>query len=459
MIQIAIIDDEKVLVNSLEIAFKDKYDVKCFYNGKDFIVSMEEISPDVVLLDIRLPDYNGIDILKTIKEQFTNTNVIMITAHGEINIAIEAMKSGAFDFINKPFDLNEMLITVEKAINDIKLKNEINHLRAKNIYNSAFSIIGESKKIKELTEMIKKISKIADCNILIRGESGTGKELVAKEIHKLGAGEDKPFIDINCSAFPEHLLESELFGYEKGAFTDAKNKKRGLIELADGGTLFLDEIGEMPVNLQAKLLRFIETRKFRRLGGNKEIEVKLKLISATNKNLEESIKNKSFRQDLFYRLNVLEIVVPPLRERDNDILILSNYFVDYFSKKFGRKSVKLDEKTVNLFKEYHWPGNVRELKNLIERLVIMSSSDVITSEQLPVEISKKTFNPVHSPINLENQDFNLDMYLEKIEYQLIRQALIKTKGVKTEAAELLGISRHSLKRRLLRLKQHYEDFL
>ncbi len=457
MAQIAIIDDEKVLVNSLEIAFKDKFDVRCFYNGKDFIASIGEIAPDVILLDIRLPDYNGIDILKKIKKSLPDTNVIMITAHGDINTAIESMKNGAFDFINKPFDLNEMIISVNKAIDDLKLKNEISHLRSKAVYDTGTSIIGESKAIKDLLENIRKISVIEDCNILIRGESGTGKELVAKEIHKLQSPDNKPFIDINCSAFPENLLESELFGYEKGAFTDAKNKKTGLIELADGGTLFLDEIGEMPVNLQAKLLRFIETRKFRRLGGSKEINVKLKLISATNKNLEESIKNKTFRQDLFYRLNVLLIHVPPLRERGNDILLLANYFLDDFAKKFGRKPLKFDEKSIQLLQEYHWPGNVRELKNLIERIVIMHSGSIITPNQLPSEISKKNFNPIQNKIDFEPDNFNLDRYLEKIEYEMIRQALIDSKGVKTEAAKLLGISRHSLKRKISRLQQNYEN--
>ena len=457
MALIAIVDDEKILVNSLEIAFKDKYEVKCYYNGSDFISSLIDIIPDIVLLDIRLPDFNGIDILKKIKETSSNTNVIMITAHGEINTAIESMKSGAFDFINKPFDLDEMMISVEKAIDDLKLKNEIQHLRQKNVYNTDSSIIGESNKIKELLETIKRVSVIEDCNILIRGESGTGKELVAKEIHRSNIEKDKPFIDINCSAFPEHLLESELFGYEKGAFTDAKSKKSGLIELADNGTLFLDEIGEMPVSLQAKLLRFIETRKFRRLGGNKEISVKLKLISATNKNLEESINNKTFRQDLFYRLNVLYINVPPLRERENDILLLATYFIKDFSKKFGREPLIFDDKSAKLLQDYYWPGNVRELKNLIERLVIMSPKNIITTEQLPVEISNKSFIPPNTEIHLEQNNFNLDSHLEKIEYELIKQALIKTKGVKTEAAKLLGISRHALKRKISRLQQNYEN--
>lgn len=452
MAYIAIVDDEKILVNSLSIAFKDEGHHVCeFYNGIDFLQSLDTNIPEIVLLDLRLPDVSGLEILEKLKKRNIGLKCIMITAHGDINSAIKAMKAGAYDFVNKPFELDEIMMLVDKASNDIRVKDEIAHLRERNFNSSGTCIIGESQSVKEMINSIQKIGIIEDCTVLVRGESGTGKELVAKAIHGVedNAG---PFIEINCSAFSEHLLESELFGHEKGAFTDAKSRKTGLIELADNGTLFLDEIGELSPNLQAKLLRFLEMRKFRRVGGNNEIKVKLKIVAATNRDLEASIRDKSFRKDLFYRLNVVPINVPLLKERGSDVLILAEYFIDMFAVKFSKEKLILSSQVQNIFVSYAWPGNVRELKNLIERLVIMSSSHKVNLENLPIEMSLSP-GVLNNNYDIDEEtELDLDSYLANIEYELIQDAIIKAKGIKFEAAKLLGISRHSLKRRLQRLE-------
>jgi two-component system response regulator AtoC len=378
----------------------------------------------------------------------------MITAHGDIDTAIKAMKSGAYDFINKPFELDEMILLVQKANNEIKLSGEVEHLRERLFIGSQdHNIIGSSPAISKVVNLIEKVSAIEDSTILIRGESGTGKELVAKAVHNLSSDKTEPFIDINCSAFPEHLLESELFGHEKGAFTDAKSRKLGLIELADEGTLFLDEVGEFPLNLQAKLLRFLETRSFRRIGGASEIKVKVRIVAATNRNLEDMVKSGDFREDLYYRLNVIPIDVPALRDRESDMIMLAEYFTEFFAQKFGRDKLILSNQVKLIFQKYEWPGNVRELKNMIERLAIMSVSHVINPEDLPSQMLSGQVAFDKEPKAVFTKDMNLDDYLAKVEYELIQDAIVKAKGVKSEAADLLGISRHSLKRRLARLEQ------
>ncbi|WP_022850723.1 sigma-54-dependent transcriptional regulator [Limisalsivibrio acetivorans] len=453
MPHIAIVDDEKVLVNSLSIALTDEgYSVQSYHNGTDFLSALPGISPDIVLLDLRLPDMSGLEILDRLDT--STMQVIMITAHGDMDSAINAMKSGAYDFINKPFELDEIILLAEKAYQEMRLTSEVEHLRRRNV-EGLHQIVGESTPVAELLSQLERLGNIPECTVLVRGESGTGKELVAKAVHTLGGGEETPFIDINCSAFPEHLLESELFGHEKGAFTDAKEKKVGLIEMADGGTLFLDEIGEFPLPLQAKLLRFLESKTFRRVGGNREINVSVRIVAATNRDLERSIREGEFREDLYYRLNVIPVFVPPLREREGDVLLLAEHFLQEYAKRFGRERLILSGGVKNIFSNYAWPGNVRELKNLIERLVIMSANHVIDVGQLPPEMQKSAVSEpsVKRPFSA---DMNLDVYLAKIEYELIQDAIIKAKGVKSEAAKLLGISRHSLKRRLQRLGQEDE---
>ncbi|WP_303701579.1 sigma-54 dependent transcriptional regulator [Flexistipes sinusarabici] len=456
MANIMIVDDEVVLVNSLKFALEDdEHKVVTFYNGDSAMHYLINHEPDLILLDLRLPDMHGLDILRQIKGMNSNLPTIVITAHGDITSAINAMKLGAFDFILKPFELEEITMLVDKSQTEAKLYNEVELLRSKRFQQE--TIVGESKEIFEVKEKIKKVASIDECTVLIRGESGTGKELVAKAIHNESPKRKKmSFIDIDCSALPEQLLESELFGYEKGAFTDAKHKKVGLLELADKGTLFLDEIGDMPLNLQTKILKFLESRSFRRIGGEKEIAVDVRVIAATNTNLEKSIKEKIFREDLYYRLNVVPISVPPLRQRGADIGILSEHFLNYFIKKFAKSNINFSKQAEKALLEYHWPGNVRELKNLIERLVILSSGSLIELKDLPDEIKMAGNIKSSNTKILSDHGKSLDDMLLNVEYELIRDALIKAKGVKSVAADMLGISRHSLKRRLQKFDEKTE---
>lgn len=443
MLTIYILDDEKILANSLKLAFEDAgFNAKSFYLAEDFLKAAALSEPDIALIDLKLPDMNGIDVLKAVKELNRDIEVIMITAHGDINTAITAIKSGAYDFINKPFELDEMLHLISKCVAEKKSKQEIEHLRNKAYKTTGIGkLIGNSPKIKELLKTIKIVAE-HDSTVLITGESGSGKELVAKALHNESLRKNEKFIDINCSSMPEHLLETELFGYEKGAFTDAKHRKTGLIELADKGTLFLDEIGDMPLALQPKLLRFLENKTFRRIGGKEEIKVDVRIVAATNKNLKQLVEEGKFRSDFYYRLNIIPIEVPPLRHRIQDIPYLCEYFLDTYSKKFG-KSLKFDKEVIDIFIHYKWPGNVRELKNIIERLALLATDECITKDMLPSEMIES------KQVEVGSLDFKLLNY----EKQLIEKALEESGGIKQKAAEILGISRHSLKRRIAKINE------
>lgn len=453
MIEIAIIDDEKILVNSFRLSLEHwGYKVSTFLEAAPFLEYIKSNQPDVVFLDIQLPDINGMDVLKEITSTIHSMPTIMITAHGNMKSAIEAMKLGAFDYINKPFDLDEISLLIKKALEEVKLVREVEHHRERAYKGTSLNnIIGSSQILEELIESAKRVASIPDTTVMLRGESGTGKDLFAKAIHNLSNRSEKQFIEINCASFPENLLESELFGYEKGAFTDAKQRKIGLIELADEGTLFLDEVAELPPYLQAKLLKFIETRSFRRIGGTAEITVNVRIISATNRDLEQAIENKEFRNDLFYRLNVFPLTVPPLRERGRDIIELTNFYVRFFAKKFGKEDISLTDETIKAFMNYQWPGNVRELKNLCERLVIMVPENIIQYEQIPAEMRKRINDPKQlSKIN-KLGDMPLGKIMDQVETDLIQEALLQALGKKQKASEILQINRHSLLRRMKRL--------
>ncbi|KAA0258144.1 sigma-54-dependent Fis family transcriptional regulator [Deferribacter autotrophicus] len=454
MKSIAIVDDEKLLVNTLKDLFEDEgYIVHTFERGKDFLSRVDDLDIDILLLDLKLPDCFGIDLLKYIKTQNIDIVTIVITAHGDVSSAINAIKLGAYDFVSKPFDLDEMLMLINRAIDEQKLKNEVSVLRER-IYGHPddVRIIGESEPILKLLDEIENVAK-TDSSVLIYGESGTGKELVAQYIHKKSKRGKESFIDINCATIAENLLEVELFGYEKGAFTDAKMKKIGLIELCDGGTLFLDEIAEMPISLQPKLLRFLENKKFRRVGGNNDIQVDVRIVAATNRNLSQLVEEGVFRKDLYFRLNVFPIYVPPLRERGNDIILLAEHFLNYYSKKFGKKVYNFTKAVKQSFLDYHWPGNVRELKNLIERLVILTKKEVIDIEDLPGDIfSVKSEKRIKERIKSDNT-LDLDTKVLLFEKELILDALIKAKGNKSEAAKLLGISRYALLRKIKKYEE------
>ncbi|ACN17638.1 Response regulator [Desulforapulum autotrophicum HRM2] len=464
MAEIAIVDDEKVLVNSLRIGLTKKgYRVYPFYDANGFLSYLGANEPDLILLDLRLPDMNGLEVLRQIRLMNRQIPTVMITAHGDVQSAVQAMKTGAFDYLNKPFDMEELELIIKKVLGEAQLVKEVEHHRQRS-YKAVIleNIIGDSPPMLELYKTVKKLSHVKTTTVLIRGESGTGKDLLAKAIHNLNPRSGRPFIEINCASLPEHLLESELFGHEKGAFTDAKNRKTGLVEIANNGTLFLDEIGELSILLQAKLLKFIETKTFRRVGGTSEVSVNVFIITATNRNLEQAIREQTFRQDLFYRLNVVPLFSPPLRDRKEDILKITDYYLDHYCRKFGKDLLSMALDAQHIFLNYDWPGNVRELKNLIERLVILSDGATITGRHLPdgmiqpIAASEREnrFDPMH----VFKQDFSrgeqipMDEILTAVEKKMIVNALEKADNVKTRAAKALGISRYSLLRRISRLK-------
>ena len=453
MAEIALVDDERVLVDSLAIELTERgHAVRSFYTAGTFLDYIRNSEPDVILLDLQLPDLNGLEVLHRVKQVHTRIPVIIITAHGNVDTAIQAMKGGAFDYINKPFDLDEMDILIDKAINEIKLVREVEHHRRRAAEEISLDhFIGSSPPVRKLLGTVRKLSRVDNTTVLLRGESGTGKGLLAKAVHNLSARADHPFMEVNCAAIPETLLESELFGYEKGAFTDAKTRKTGLVELADQGTLFLDEVGDLVPPLQAKMLRFLESRSFRRIGGANEIKVDVLIISATNQDLERAVADGTFREDLYYRLNVVPLNVPPLRDRGDDIMALAEHYLAHFSRKFRKPLVRMNEESRQAFLVYHWPGNVRELKNLIERLVILSADNLITYDDLPTVMKQAMAQWQAGAQHRDGGDNGLEAKLAAYERQLISQALTESNGVKSEAARLLGINRYALLRKINRL--------
>jgi two-component system response regulator AtoC len=453
MAEIAIVDDEKVLVNSLKVGLRKKgHNVHPFYEARTFIEFIRFNEPDVVFLDLKLPDLDGLDVLHEINRAGKQGSTIIITAHGDIRSAVRCMQAGAYDFISKPFELEQIEILIEKVLSGRRLIKEIEHHRQRahdRIHLG--SIIGQSPPIRELKATIAKLQTIDNTTILIRGESGTGKDLVAKAIHNLSSRADAQFIEVNCAALPENLMECELFGYEKGAFTDARQRKTGLVEIAHGGTLFLDEIAELSLSLQAKLLKFIETKTFRRIGGTSEIVVDLMVVTSTNRNIEQAVANRNFRQDLYYRLNVVPIQVPPLRDRDDDVLAITDYYLDAFCHQFVKPLITLSDEVKETFLKYSWPGNVRELRNLIERLVILSSESYIDVEQLPQQMHAPEAARYAAKGKYDLDQHNLEEILSSFEKEVIHGALQKANGVKSDAARILGISRYALMRRLKRI--------
>ncbi len=447
--KILVIDDEKLVRWSLEQNLSgDGYSVITADKGLDGLSLYKDEMPDITLLDIHLPDVSGITVLEGIKEINSQALVVMITAFGDIQTAVKTIKLGAYDFVEKPFNLEKLKILVEKALETASLRREVSQFREGLTASYGYdSIIGESPEIKKTFSLIGKIAKSDATTVFINGESGTGKDLVAKVIHYQSSRNGNPFMEINCTALPDTLVESELFGYEKGAFTDAKATKKGLFELADGGTVFLDEIGDMPSATQAKLLKIIENKSFKRIGGIKDIVVDVRIIAATNKVMQEEVRKGNFREDLYYRLRVIPITLPPLRDRGDDVFLLSKFFIDSFNNEF-KKSVKgLSKMTMKSFQEYPWPGNVRELKNVIERAMILESEDHILPEHLPLELSSKEVQIQ----NVRGIDFKIPaggIDIESVEKELIRQALDSTRGNQTRAAKLLNLSRDTLRYRM-----------
>ena len=426
------------------------------------ISAFEAELPSAVLLDIDLPDGSGLDALRGIKNRQQDAVVIMITGNVLIENTISALRGGAYDFIGKPVSLEELRVTIRNGIEAHRLRREVKEIRGERARAFSFDqIIGQSSAVRSMLGMARKVAESEASSVLLQGESGTGKDLVAKAIHYGSRRSESPFVAINCAALPANLIESELFGYEKGAFTDARTRKEGLFEQAEGGTLFLDEIGELELGLQAKLLRVLEEGAFRRVGGLKDIPLDVRVIAASNRDLKTESDVGRFRLDLYYRLSVIQIEIPPLRDRGDDVLLLAEHYIKEFGKKLRlRKPVLgLLPETANAFLHYDWPGNVRELRNAIERALILEDGEMITAEYLPRGIASVSFEDRDQPEDMKkdngaNWAFALPaegLSLDEVESSLVRQAIEKSGGNQTRAAELLGISRDQLRYRLKKL--------
>ena len=440
---VLVVDDEPLIRWSLVNRLKEEgYRTLEAGTASDAVAQHRE-GADLVLLDYALPDANGLDVLKQVKETDADTLVIMLTANTDVGTAVSAMKQGAFHYANKPFDLDEIVMLVEKALETTQLRREVRTLRARQAQPfGPESIVGESEAIKNVRALLHKIAVSPGTTVLLTGESGTGKDLAAKVIHYSSARAAKPFMNITCSALPETLLESELFGHERGAFTGADRQKRGLIESADGGTVFLDEIGEMVPLLQSKLLRFLEEKMFKRVGGSADIKVDVRVIAATNRSLEEEVKKGRFREDLYYRLNVMAVPLPPLRDRRDDIPALLGHYVEAFNVEFRKKIRGISPSSQEALRAYNWPGNVRELRNAVERAMLLSESTELNESHFPVLSAPG--GDASSGINLPASGINL----EALERSLVVQALERAGWNQTKAATMLGLNRDQIRYRI-----------
>ena len=444
---VLVVDDEPLIRWSLAERLRaDGHQVLEAGTAAEALAQASDTGVDLVLLDYKLPDEDGVTVLKRLREIDPDVLVIMLTAHREIEVVVETMKAGAFDYATKPFDLDDVALRVSRALETTRLRRELRQLRDSIARPYTLpSIIGDAEPMQTVKALVRKIASSPGSTVLITGESGTGKDLIAKVIHYTSHRAPRPFLNITCSALPDTLLESEMFGHERGAFTDARTQKRGLLEQADEGTVFLDEIGEMAPALQAKLLRFLEEKAFRRVGGSGDIQVDVRVIAATNRELEDLVRAGKFRDDLFYRLNVLRVEVPPLRARREDIPLLAQYFVEAYAREFKRPVRGLTPGAEAALNAYAWPGNVRELRNLVERAVLLAEGDRLTPADFESLHTARSVTPAaQDGFTLPPEGINL----EDVERRLVVQALERVGGNQTRAAALLGLHRDQIRYRI-----------
>ncbi len=446
--RILVVDDEYLIRWTLQQNLeKQGYEVILAETGEEALEKVKEEAPDLALLDIKLPGMDGYEVLEKALKIDEGLIPIMVTAFDEVEKVVKAMRLGAFDYITKPFDFSKVYLSIQKGLETSQLKREVKHLRKeKKSWSGIDHIIGVSDVMGRVLQISEKIAQSEAATVLIQGESGTGKEVIAHLIHEHSKRQKMPFITVNCANFPEQLLENELCGHEKGAFTDAKEVKKGLLEVADKGTLFLDEIGDMNLNLQGKILRLVEQKTFRRIGGIKDIQVDVRTVTATNKDLLKLKEEGKFREDLFYRINVASIRLPPLRERPDDIPPLTKYFMQKYNEEFHKSVQKISKGVEDFLGNYNWPGNVRELKNVIERAMILVEEDTLLMEHLPIEILGQASKQGGAIEGIRIPPEGISM--EKVEEALVKQALKMTNGNQTRAAKLLDISRDALRYRM-----------
>ena len=448
--KLLVADDEQSMREFLDIMLKKEgYKVSLASNGEEVLKLAERDIFDLILMDIRMPKLDGIGVLKKIKALSPETIVIMITAYASADTAIRAMKEGAYDYVTKPFKVDEIKLIIRNALEKKNLQKE--NILLKQVVRDRYhfdNILGQSPKMLALYDLLEKVGP-TKTNILIAGESGTGKELVAKAIHYNSPRKDKPFVTLNCGAIPELLIESELFGHMRGAFTDAIATKKGLFEMADEGTIFLDEISELPLLMQVKLLRVLQDKEFKRVGGTEDIRVDVRIMSATNKDLEEAVTEKRFREDLFYRLNVIQIKLPPLRDRREDISLLTMHFLKKYSEELNKHITGISPETLRILLNYDYPGNVRELQNIIERAVALESTQELTPQNLSSYLDQQpSLKKGSIDLDIPNEGLDLEKVVEELERNLLLKALDRTKGIKKKAAELLHINFRSMRYRL-----------
>jgi DNA-binding NtrC family response regulator len=442
--RVLLVDDEKLIRWAIRSRLQEHgYVVGEAEDGRSAFTLLGQDDWDLVLLDLRLPDTTGLDVLKRLRQESPEVSVVMMTAYGTVEGAVQAMKLGAFDYLTKPVNLDELLVVVERALDTTKLRREVKRLRSEQReVHGTVQLIGRSPAILEVLDLVRKVSASQATTVLLEGESGTGKNVVAKAIHYGSPRAERPFVTITCSALTETLLESELFGHERGAFTDAKVQKKGLLEVADGGTAFLDEIGEMGFAMQSKLLRFLEDKTFKRVGGTRDIEVDVRIVAATNRDLQSFTREGRFREDLFYRLKVIPIRLPSLRERREDVPLLVQHFLDHFNRELRKSTSRVSPQALELLEAYAWPGNVRELRNFVERVMILEDKEAIEVDDLPRSMREGAARAPEprAPVGA--------MTLEEMERQAIERALDRAGHNQVRAAKLLGISRDTLRYRM-----------